>query len=420
MTAYDDAARAYLTAGWSPIPVRGKSQPARGTTGYEGTVTAEKVERWLNVDLDQRARDGRGVGLDNIGLRHQLTLSIDVDQGYGNKGGVAALAAWAEKRGLPALTATWSSTARGDDSPSRQYLYRITEDVTFKTKPCDSVELCTWHHRFTVCAPTIHPGTHTPYVWYVPGDAGVPPSWGAPADRTPAPGDLAVLPAEWVAALRGGVANADRSIATVDLPALFASFPQGQPDKLVDWLIAKWADEGQHVGHDEFKNALLNCLMVGREGHPGVDQLYRVLVERYTRYLAVTRPDVADAEVRSLVNACATIAQQKPIRASTAVTAVDEGATDDEVAAFLATYTRYQRPDKLGRRTTWMHTDEPRRLAWHARCLVRDCIAGDFPADRVLAALTAAYRHHGGDDPRGGRTLLSMALGAILDLKVSA
>lgn len=96
------------------------------------------------------------------------------------------------------------------------------------------------------------------------------------------------------------------------------------------------------------------------------------------------------------------------------------GATDDELGTFLTTYTRYNRPDRLGRRTTWMQGDPPARLGWHARALVEDVLSGHYPADRALRALNGAYRHHGGQDPAGARNLLSVALGAILNAKVSA
>lgn len=434
MSAYDDAAPTYLAGGWCPIPVHGKTVPVKGATGYEGTVTPEKVAGWLVADLTQRAINKRGSGMDNIGLRHQRTLAVDVDHGYGDKNGVEQLALYAQKLGLPPLPATWSSTARGDDTPSRQYLYRLAEDVTFATKPCKSVEVCCWHHRFTVCAPTIHPITGTPYKWYLPGNDGVPPSWGAAAPRYPAPDDLAPLPAEWLHAFRGGVANADKSATVVDLPELFATFTPGPPDGLVQHLIDKWSDEGQHVGHDEAKNALINCFMVGREGHPGVADLYQLLIDRYTTYLNIARPTEADREVRNLVTACATIAQQKPVTPIvvgrmptpaefmagarvylTPITMpVPAPQDDDLVLLFVNTYTRYGTPARLGRRTAWMKTDNSSRLAWHAGCLVNDVLAGHYPGDRALRALADAYRHHGGQDPHGARSILSMALSAVL------
>lgn len=314
MNAFDTAAGRYLSLGWSPIPVRGKAMPAKGSTGYDGTVTTPKVQAWLDDDPLIRARAGRGVGLDNIGLRHKLTLAIDVDHGYGDKDGAAQISRYAEKRSLPPLPGTWSSTARGDDSPSRQYLYRLPADERFSTKPCPAVEICCWHHRFTVCAPTVHPTTGAQYRWYRPSEAGLPPTWGEPTDAWPVPDNLADLPRDWIAALRGGVANADRSAVVVDLTSLFATFTPGEPDGLVRHLINRWSDPAVHVGHDEAKNALINAFMLGREGRPGVPALYRVIVGRYVDYLSVARPDVAAAESRSLVAACAAIAQQKPIQ----------------------------------------------------------------------------------------------------------
>lgn len=46
MTAYSSAAHGYVTADWSPIPVKSKYPPAPGVTGYPGAmVTAETVDQ---------------------------------------------------------------------------------------------------------------------------------------------------------------------------------------------------------------------------------------------------------------------------------------------------------------------------------------------------------------------------------------
>lgn len=96
-------------------------------------------------------------------------------------------------------------------------------------------------------------------------------------------------------------------------------------------------------------------------------------------------------------------------------------AADDTVLnAFLTAYTRFTNPVRLGHRAAWMKTDPPDRLAWHAACLVNDVMQGHYPATRALAALTAAYTAHGGQDPDGPRQLLSAALSAALTTKVSA
>lgn len=331
---YDNSAEIYEMGGLFPIPIMGKDVPVGGATGYEGTVTPEKVMQWLHPDARVRAKAGRGTSLTNVGLRHWYTLAIDVDHGYGVKNGVEQLAEYARKLSLSPLPPTWSSTARGDDTPSRQYIYSIEENFRAKTKPCKSVELCNWHHRFTVCAPSIHPKIGQPYAWYLPGEAGVPPTWGARTTRYPRHGDFTPLPADWTAAFRGTAANADRTVTTMALPMLLDSFTRGEPDGLVRHLLAKWGDETQHVGHDEAKNALINAFMLGREGHVGVHQLVDLLVRRLQAYLELDRPDKAQFEMYGdetrpgLIQAMADIAQQKPLnptsvsRASLKVTVI--------------------------------------------------------------------------------------------------
>lgn len=432
---YDEAAEVLLASDFLPIPVAGKSQPIGGATGYDGTVTFEKVNRWLHSDLTVRAKAGRGHRMDNVGIRHQLTLAIDVDEGYGDKSGVSQLAQFAARAGLPPLPATWSSTARGDSSPSRQYLYRIPEDRPLKTKPCKAVELCNWHHRYTVCAPSIHPDTGAAYAWYLPGEAGVPPTWGERTTRYPRRDVLADLPAEWFEVFAAGVTvNADRTVDTVAVQEFLAAFEEGDPDGLVRHLIAKWAAPAQHVGHDEAKSALIHAFMLGRAGHVGVPRLVEVIYGRLVGYLEAT-PGRGKGEADRLLSATATIAQQKPeperveeagffqggsYKIPKVVTALDDAATPEELAHFLSTFTRYGDPRRLGRRLTWAKGDAPGRLPFHARHLVTEALAGHYPARRALGALTEAYSHHGGTDAASPRILLGMALGDVLAQRISA
>jgi hypothetical protein len=92
-------------------------------------------------------------------------------------------------------------------------------------------------------------------------------------------------------------------------------------------------------------------------------------------------------------------------------------ATAEEIESFLASFTRYREPQKLGRRIAWMATGS---LRTHAQHLVADVIDGAYPAERAVTALIAAYRKRGGTDPDAPRQLLSAALGAVLNAKVSA
>lgn len=443
MSAYDDAAEIYLMGDIWTIPVLGHDHtPIAGATGYTGTVTVEKIMRWLDPDPMVRAKAGRGNALSNTGIRHDLTLAIDVDEGYGNKNGVAQLAEYAEKRGLPPLPGTWSSTARGPDTGSRQYVYTIDENVKLKTKPCKSVEVCNWHHRFTVCAPSIHPRTGQQYTWYLPGEAGVPPTWGEATTRYPRRDFFTKLPIEWVQAFKGGVVNADRAALTVELPELVATFAAGEPDGLISYLLRKW--EAEHVGHDEFKNAMLNALILGRQGHVGVPELVELLIDRFTGYVDTARPHDAEREVKSLIEFTVTIAQQKPINTTSIepgelgqvrllsgvqmptivhlpqaeMVLPDGAATYDELRYFLDTYTRYARPTRLAHRITWAKAAPAGQQGYHFRQLIAGALAGDFPASRVLPAIREIHQHHGGAaDPR---YILCVALGAILNEKASA
>jgi hypothetical protein len=426
---FNAGAPLYLQGGLWPIPVRGKNMPVSGATGYDGTVTPEKVAGWLVSDVTLRAKNGRGVGVDNVALRHQLSLAIDVDQGYGSKGGVAELAAFAARLGLPPLPGTWSSTARGDDSPSRQYIYRIEADERLKTKPCDSVELCNWHHRFTVCWPSIHPNGNV-YTWYQPGDDGVPPGWGAPIDGAPTLADFAWLPKEWYRAFLGTGPNAgrstvDRSVATVAVPELLATFPQGEPDGLVRYHITKWSDENQHVGHDEAKNALITAFMLGREGHPGVVELYEVIVGRLADYLATARPGLADLEMygsqgdNGLIAACADIAQQRPVKpivvgrmptveefmagaevlpAEGQVQApVIEPADDETWEAFRASFTLTARPRMGENRRAWLEEalltrpDPISTFQYHATKAIGEAMQGRYSSSVAVTLLRQVW-----------------------------
>jgi hypothetical protein len=91
-------------------------------------------------------------------------------------------------------------------------------------------------------------------------------------------------------------------------------------------------------------------------------------------------------------------------------------ATDDEIESFLASFTRYRDPQRLGRRIAWMRTES---LLTHANHLVTEVLDGCYPAERAVAALITAYRKQGGTDPNTPRQILSAALGTVLSRKVS-
>lgn len=292
-TLFASAATTYLDAGYTPIPVHKKSPPVDDVTGAKGrSVTREDIDGWIR-------EPNRWYG--NVAIRHEQTLAIDVDDGYGDKNGVAQLAALATRHKLPPLPATYSTTARGDGSPSRQYLYRVPADVTvisttrLRSKPCPAVELCYRHHRYTVCAPSVHPDTGYEYRWYLPADDGVPPGWGARC-HAPAAERLATLPAQWWRHLLVVPRHQNpqaAQVVTVPEEELLATFrPAQNVEANVLRIERERYEQLDHVGHDDFFATGLRILEYGLQGVPGAVDTYLDLKARASQYLdSEGRPD---------------------------------------------------------------------------------------------------------------------------------
>jgi hypothetical protein len=311
VSPFDRAAREYRAAGWWPMPVRGKRGLIDDTTGYAGTVTDEKIAGWLDPDPLVRFQHKRRGHHDGITVRHWDTIAIDVDQEYGRKRdgtakrGADALAEFAHGRGLPPLPPTWSSTARGDDSPSRQYFYRVPERAPrWNTKPCQDVELCTFHHRHSVVWPSAHEDTGEIYRWYGPGTPGVPPTWGAVGDRVPPVDELAELPIEWYDVLTRDALDRDPGATVAGLAELLDSFNDGPPGPATAEEIAHWSTA--HVGHDEMLRQGMHALVLGRQGFPGARELWDVIHGRYAEYVREARPEEAERQLHGADGVVAT------------------------------------------------------------------------------------------------------------------
>lgn len=195
MTPYGAAARDYLEAGWSPIPLpfKEKAPPPDGYTGAAGTfVTAAEVAGWTR-SKPLRAKAGNlSFVAGNIGLRLPPTvLGIDADR-YDGKAGTATIAKAEASWG--ALPDTWTSTSRTDGSGIA--LYRIPEGLAWPGQVGPGVETLRWDHRFAVVAPSVHPEGRE-YFWIKPG--------GVRAEgEIPAEADLAWLPETWIEGLTSG------------------------------------------------------------------------------------------------------------------------------------------------------------------------------------------------------------------------
>jgi hypothetical protein len=287
---YAGAAKAYRKAGLWPIPVRGKTLPPAGSTGHVGTVTPDKVKAWR-----------RDRGDDNVAIRHDGTIAIDIDA-YGDKPGEASLAQLAETAGEP-LPPTFTSTARGKSSPSRQYLYRIPAGVMLATNPADGIEVCQRHHRYSVVWPSVHPDTGKPYRWY-----------GLDGERLDGPPQLDAvpfLPDAWVAALSARPAQRDPD-ATVE--EILAASRDGDASPAMQACLDA-ARDADHVGHDVFRDRSYQALRLTLEGHPGGRETVDDLRRRYIEYLITSKRyggRKANAEADRLLRGAAERAAGEP------------------------------------------------------------------------------------------------------------
>ena len=194
------AHRAYLDAGWAPIPLPtgAKYPPPGGVTGDRGRPPRpEQITRWLTDGYTHKVGDEYRPILPphNIGVRLDGgVIGIDVDH-YADKAGADELAALETAHGP--LPPTWCSTARGDDDGpglSRILFYRVPNGTRLKANPAPAIEIVQRHHRYAVVWPSVNPKTGTVYRWYD--------DTGEDADRPPYVDQLADLPWAWLEALR--------------------------------------------------------------------------------------------------------------------------------------------------------------------------------------------------------------------------
>jgi hypothetical protein len=180
---YGRAARRYLAAGWSPLPLpaRKKKEPPTGWTGQAAPMaSAADVEAWCE--------DHPG---GNIAVRLPPTVvGIDVDAYKGP----AEAAAWAElvQRFGPLPEAVPWCTSR-DDGVSGVRLLAVPAGYKAVTDLGLAGEVIQHHHRYVVVPPSIHPDTGKPYRWV-----------NAPNGRIPDAGKLPPLPPAWLEGLRAG------------------------------------------------------------------------------------------------------------------------------------------------------------------------------------------------------------------------
>lgn len=259
---YGSAARAYLTAGYWPLPLpaRKKASPPEGYTGRSGReVSAEDVDRWLAEN-----RSG------NIGLRLPRGVAgIDVDA-YKDERHVAAWEELTARLGPPP-DAPWCSSR--DDGISGVRLFRVPEDWEAAGKLPEGGngvspgEVIQWHHRYVVCPPSIHPGTGRAYRWRSGSITKV--------------ADLPALPQPWLMALSVAAMPAQQPAPRTGPQA--SGRPGDDFNERADWLTDVLGPHGWELHHEA--GGTLYVTRPGksaREGHSatighskdGADRLY--------------------------------------------------------------------------------------------------------------------------------------------------
>lgn len=282
---YADSAWTYKKAGWNgPIPIGNrvgqKSPPPTGYTGWAGKdPSGADIQAWADGDGDR-----------NIGLHLDLDMYVlDVDV-YGEKDGAAELEVLEAELGL--LPATFTNTARGAGSRSRQHFFRCTlpDGRVWKDHPVPGTESLHTGHRYAVVNPSVNPDAGgARYRWYDPE--------GLPFDGIPRTEDITPLPELWMlafsqegAALEGSAADAAETHATLEC---FRKAPAcRRVTNLLQRELVRLADSqsGRSI-HDAGKLHPLVCF--GLEGHAGVRE---ALTVHHDAYVAVRMKERAEAE----------------------------------------------------------------------------------------------------------------------------
>lgn len=306
---YRENANKYLKRGFKPIPVRGKFPPVVGATGTNGVVDKASVEAWRTTYAEH-----------NIALRAEGWIGIDVDV-YKDKHGDRTLANYVERLGP--LPKTYSSTARGKSSPSRQYFYRVTGDTKLATKIGNDIEIIQFHHRYAMVEPSVHPDLGVEYAWYdEKGNRAKPPT----IDMLPD------LPEAWLADLQAAPDSTLLDVNTIEWRQLVGTFAPSPRCHVAQTFIDKVeaTDQRDHIGHDDALALALEGFMLGREGHSGMKKAVLKLYEIHHAYVKKARPHSL-AEVDLLFNDRASVAQRKPVEdkctcfTTTAITTIDPG-----------------------------------------------------------------------------------------------
>jgi putative DNA primase/helicase len=334
---YEFAAKHYLAAGWSPLPLPPgeKSWPPVGYTGGKGRdAEPSMVVYWI-----KKKPNG------NVALRMPPNLiGIDVDN-YEGKDGAATLAACEAEWGP--LPDTWRTTSR-TDRISGIRLFRIPTGLAWpgKLPGGGGVELCRWDHRYVIVAPSIHDKTGDQYHWFAPDGTQTTSAAAEDGDwEFPALDELAELPAAWVKGLTEGKKWEERPEEDLD-PAEVNAWILDRPDgplcdkmqsTLDSWMnkIRAAGDGKEMAAHDAALYACWAVLGDSAGGHVGVQGALRKIMLAHKEAIRNRRPEKAASEWQSM--------KSRGVRKVAA-----EGPTDDDDPCAVSAVSRAPRVRNRG------------------------------------------------------------------------
>lgn len=260
---YGTAAGLYLTRGWNPLPVRPQDKriDVDGFTGHDGAYAGkEQVLEW--------AHDG--YAFHNIGIRMpQNIIGIDVDA-YGDREGAATMREL--EASLGELPKTFVSTARKDGISGIRFFTVPDGRGSWKGKAGAGVDIISWHYRYAVAWPSVHPSTGDQYDWFAEDEENF---LACPAD-IPDTDSLPELPESWRDFLRSDFAGEkSKRLTPPAIKKWLRDHGAGEACEVMADTVEKWRLELEAAGddggaHDAMINGVKAIVGDAMAGHSGM------------------------------------------------------------------------------------------------------------------------------------------------------
>lgn len=300
------SAKAYLKAGWLPIPleVKGKRPAADGYTGKKNKYPDGDKAR---ADFAIAFKDHPDVSkAANVGIwLADNVIGIDIDD-YPDKDGKPKNG-WKQYldlvEQLGELPATWVSSARSEGRSGIRF-YRIPKGLSWSGRAALNIDVIQLGHRFAVVAPSVHPELDGAlYKWYSPED------WDKAFQRRDSSGlgqsqptldedkrpvgvpmveELPDLPDKWVDYLTRGRVKATSKLIDMDstwteVEDWYKKYSrQGDMCRSMKKYLktAKKSIDEQSASHDPLLAGHYSIILAGTEGHSGSIEA-KAALERY-------------------------------------------------------------------------------------------------------------------------------------------